>query len=136
MSRNAADWRKSMIFGAHVLLYSNDPEADRAFFRDILQLKNVDVGGGWLIFALPPSEIAVHPSDGTFAQKHGDQSLLGALVYLMCDDVRETVNILKAKNVACGEIDQEPWGIKTTVRLPSGGAIGLYQPLHQTAFAR
>jgi catechol 2,3-dioxygenase-like lactoylglutathione lyase family enzyme len=125
-----------MIFGAHVLLYSNDPEADRAFFRDILQFKGVDVGGGWLIFALPPAEIAVHPSDGTFAQKHGDHSLLGAVVYLMCDDVRATVNMLKAKNAACSEIDQEPWGIKTTVRLPSGGEIGLYQPLHQTAFAR
>jgi catechol 2,3-dioxygenase-like lactoylglutathione lyase family enzyme len=125
-----------MIFGAHVLLYSRDPEADRTFFRDILQLKNVDVGGGWLIFALPPSEIAVHPSDGSFAQKHGDHALLGALVYLMCDDVRETVNSLRMKNVVCGALDQEPWGIKTTVRLPSGGEIGLYQPMHQTAFAR
>jgi hypothetical protein len=126
----------TMIFGAHVLLYSKDPEADRIFFRDVLKLANVDVGGGWLIFALPPSEIAVHPSDGAFAQKHGDRSLLGALVYLMCDDVHETVNMLKAKNVASGAIDREPWGITTTVRLPSGGEIGLYQPLHQTAFAR
>jgi hypothetical protein len=125
-----------MIFGAHVLLYSTNPDADRTFFRDVLQLTNVDVGGGWLIFALPPSEIAVHPGDGSFAQKHGDQALLGALVYLMCDDVRETVNRLKAKNIACGEIDQEDWGITTTIRLPSGGEIGLYQPLHQTAFAR
>jgi len=89
-----------------------------------------------LIFALPPAEIAVHPGDGTFAQKHGGQSLLGALVYLMCDDVRETVNLLQAKHVACGELEQEAWGITTTVRLPSGGEIGLYQPLHQTAFAR
>jgi hypothetical protein len=125
-----------MIFGAHVLLYSTDPDADRTFFRDILELKNVDVGGGWLIFALPPSEIAVHPSDGTFAQKRGDQALLGALVYLMCDDVRETVTMLKGRKVACGAIHQEPWGITTTVRLPSGGEIGLYQPLHQTAFTR
>jgi hypothetical protein len=125
-----------MIFGAHVLLYSKDPEADRTFFRDVLQLEHVDVGGGWLIFALPPSEIAVHPSDGTFAQKHGDQSLLGALVYLMCADLDQTVKMLKAKNVACGNVDREPWGITTTVRLPSGGEIGLYQPLHQTAFAR
>jgi hypothetical protein len=125
-----------MIFGAHVLLYSTDPEADRTFFRDILQLKNVDVGGGWLIFALPPSEIAVHPSDGAFAQKHGDHALLGALVYLMCDDVRETVTMLKARNVGCGAIHQEAWGITTAVRLPSGGEIGLYQPLYQTAFAR
>jgi catechol 2,3-dioxygenase-like lactoylglutathione lyase family enzyme len=125
-----------MIFGAHVLLYSTDADADRTFFRDVLQLANVDVGGGWLIFALPPSEIAVHPSDGAFAQKHGDHALLGALVYLMCDDVHQTVNTLQAKNVVCGEIDREDWGITTTVRLPSGGEIGLYQPLHQTAFAR
>ncbi len=125
-----------MIFGAHVLLYSTDPDADRAFFRDVLQFKGVDVGGGWLIFALPPAEIAVHPGDGTFAQKHGGQALLGALVYLMCDDVRETVKLLQAKRVACGELEQESWGITTTVRLPSGGEIGLYQPLHQTAFAR
>ena len=66
-----------MIFGAHVLLYSHDAEADRAFFRDVLQLKNVDVGGGWLIFALPPAEIAIHPSDGTFGHRHGGHSLLG-----------------------------------------------------------
>jgi catechol 2,3-dioxygenase-like lactoylglutathione lyase family enzyme len=125
-----------MIFGAHVLLYSTDPDADRTFFRDILQFKGVDVGEGWLIFALPPSEIAVHPADGTFAQHHGGHSLLGSLVYLMCDDVRETVTMLQAKNVVCGAIDQEPWGFKTTVRLPSGGEIGLYQPLHQIAFAR
>jgi catechol 2,3-dioxygenase-like lactoylglutathione lyase family enzyme len=125
-----------MIFGAHVLLYSKDPEADRTFFRDILQLRNVDVGGGWLIFALPPAEIAVHPSDGSFAQKHGDHALLGALVYLMCDDVRETVAMLKGRKIACGDLEQESWGITTTVRLPSGGEIGLYQPLHQTAFTR
>jgi catechol 2,3-dioxygenase-like lactoylglutathione lyase family enzyme len=125
-----------MIFGAHVLLYSKDPDADRTFFRDVLQLKGVDVGGGWLIFALPPAEIAVHPGDGTFAQSHGGHSLLGALVYLMCDDVRETVKMLQAKHVACGEIEEESWGITTSVRLPSGGDIGLYQPLHQIAFAR
>jgi catechol 2,3-dioxygenase-like lactoylglutathione lyase family enzyme len=125
-----------MIFGAHVLLYSTDPEADRAFFRDVLQFRNVDVGGGWLIFALPPSELAVHPADGPFAQKHAGHSLLGAVVYLMCDEVRETVKGLQAKNVVCGDIQQEPWGITTTVRLPSGGEVGLYQPLHQTAFAR
>jgi len=125
-----------MIFGAHVLLYSNDPEADRTFFRDVLQFKGVDVGGGWLIFALPPSEIAVHPSEGTFAQSHAAHSLLGAIVYLMCDDLGETVKTLQAKKVVCGDIDRAPWGITTTVRLPSGGEIGLYQPLHQTAFAR
>jgi catechol 2,3-dioxygenase-like lactoylglutathione lyase family enzyme len=125
-----------MIFGAHVLLYSTNPEADRAFFRDVLQFRGVDVGAGWLIFALPPSEIAVHPSEGVFAQTHGGHSLLGAVVYLMCDDVRDTVKLLQAKDVVCGRIDQEPWGITTTIRLPSGGEVGLYQPLHQTAFGR
>ena len=125
-----------MIFGAHVLLYSSDAEADRTFFRDVLQLKHVDVGGGWLIFALPPSELAVHPADGTSGQRHGGHVLLGAHIYLMCDDLDETVKTLQAKHVVCGDIGREPWGITTTVRLPSGGEIGLYQPLHQTAFAR
>lgn len=125
-----------MIFGAHVLLYSNNPEADRAFFRDVLNLTWVDVGGGWLIFALPPSEIAVHPSDGTFTQAHAGHAMLGALVYLMCDDLDATIAELKAKKVVCGKVDREPWGITTSIRLPSGGEVGLYQPLHQTAFAR
>ena len=125
-----------MIIGAHAIVYSRDAEADRAFIRDVLGFDSVDAGGGWLIFALPPAEIAVHPGDGTFAQKHGGQSLLGALVYLMCDDVRATVKLLQAKHVVCGKLEQESWGITTTVRLPSGGEIGLYQPLHQTAFAR
>ena len=125
-----------MIFGAHVLLYSSDPEADRTFFRDVLRLKWVDVGGGWLIFALPPSEIAVHPSDGTFTASHAGHSMVGAHVYLMCDDLETTIKELKEKNVACGKVDREQWGITTTVRLPSGGAIGLYQPLHQIALAR
>jgi len=125
-----------MIFGAHVLLYSNNPDADRTFFRDVLNLNWVDVGGGWLIFALPPSEIAVHPSDGSFAQKHAGHAMLGAIVYLMCDDLDATISDLKAKDVVCGKVDREPWGITTSVRLPSGGEIGLYQPLHQTAFAR
>jgi hypothetical protein len=125
-----------MIFGAHVLLYSSNPDADRTFFRDVLHLKWVDVGGGWLIFALPPSEIAVHPSDGTFAQNHAGHSMIGAVVYLMCDDLEVTMKELQAKNVAFGKVNREPWGIATTVALPSGGEIGLYQPRHQTAFAR
>jgi catechol 2,3-dioxygenase-like lactoylglutathione lyase family enzyme len=122
-----------MITGTHVLLYSKDPEADRAFFRDVLQLRSVDAGGGWLIFALPPAEVAVHPSDGEFAQRHGGHNLLGALMYLMCDDLRATMKWLEAKRVACTAVDEAPWGIKTTVRLPSGGEIGLSQPTHPTA---
>jgi hypothetical protein len=122
-----------MITGAHVLLYSSDPEADRAFFRDVLGFRWVDAGGGWLIFALPPSEVAVHPTDGESAQAHAGRGLLGAVLYLMCDDLRGFVASLAAKNVRCTEIGEAPWGIKMTIKLPSGGEIGLYQPTHPTA---
>jgi catechol 2,3-dioxygenase-like lactoylglutathione lyase family enzyme len=122
-----------MINGAHVLIYSTDPEADRAFFRDVLQLRSVDAGGGWLIFALPPAEVAVHPSDGEFSQRHAGHNLLGALTYLMCDDLRATMKWLEAKDVACTAVEEARWGIKTTIRLPSGGELGLYQPTHPTA---
>ena len=122
-----------MITGAHVLLYSTDPDADRAFFRDVLEFRSVDAGGGWLIFALPPAEAALHPADGEFVHPHAGHSLLGAVLYLMCDDIRAAVQSLARKNVTCAPIDEEPWGIKTTFRLPSGGEIGLYQPTHTTA---
>ena len=122
-----------MINGAHVLLYSDDPEADRAFFRDVLEFRSVDVGRGWLIFALPPAEAALHPANGDHRQLHGGRKLLGAVLYLMCDDLHSVVKSLQAKNVSCTEIGEEAWGIKTTIRLPSGGEIGLYQPKHQTA---
>ena len=122
-----------MIAGAHVLFYSTDPEADRAFFRDVLQFASVDVGGGWLIFALPPSEAALHPSEGEFVHAHAGHRLLGAVVYLMCDDVRATVKWLAGRNVVCPEIEEAPWGFKTTIPLPSGGEVGLYQPTHPTA---
>ena len=125
-----------MITGTHVLLYSQDPAADRAFFRNVLEFRSVDVGGGWLIFALPPSELAVHPGEGEFAQRHADHAMLGAVVYLMCDDLDETMRSLKAKNVECTEITEAPWGMKTTIRLPSGGEIGLYQPRHETAIGQ
>ena len=117
-----------MIHGAHVLLYSKDPEADRTFFRDVLELRSVDVGGGWLIFALPPAELAVHP--GEFAQVHAAHSLLGAVLYLMCDNLQETIDSLRRKKVSCTEIEEQPWGIRTTIKLPSGSEIGLYQPTH------
>lgn len=122
-----------MIFGTHVLFYSQDPEADRAFFRDILGFKAVDIGGGWLIFKLPPAEAAFHPTDGDTRQSHGGRSLLRAVVYLMCDDVKALTDSLKAKNVECSPLEEEPWGIKTTILLPSGGEVGLYQPTHPTA---
>ena len=122
-----------MITGAHAILYSRDAERDRAFLRDVLELPNVDAGHGWLIFALPPAEAAFHPSDGEFTPAPGAGQLLGTHVYLMCDDVQATVKALATKNVRCSEISTERWGIKTTIPLPSGGAIGLYQPTHPTA---
>jgi len=122
-----------MIHGAHVLLYSNDPEVDRAFFRDVLGFRSVDAGHGWLIFKLPPAEAALHPTDGDPALIQAGHSMLGAHLYLMCDELRALIESLAAKNVVCAAIDQAPWGIKTTIRLPSGGAIGLYQPTHPTA---
>jgi len=122
-----------MITGTHVLLYSKDAEADRAFFRDVLQLRSVDAGGGWLIFALPPAEVAVHPADGGLAPRPGEHKLLESHMYLMCDDLRATIKWLESKHVACTAVDEAPWGIKTTVRLPSGGEVGLYQPRHPTA---
>jgi len=122
-----------MIFGAHVLFYSQDPEADRAFFSDALGLRSVDVGHGWLIFAMPPAEAAIHPADRDFSQTHGGQQLLGAVLYLMCDDLKAEITSLRAKHVECSEIQQAQWGMSTTIPLPSGRAIGLYQPRHETA---
>ncbi|MEZ5308563.1 MAG: hypothetical protein R2684_15570 [Pyrinomonadaceae bacterium] len=110
-----------MISGAHVIIYSKDAEADKGFFRDILGLENVDVGGGWLIFALPPSEAAVHPSETN--SKHQ--------LYLMCDDIEEFISDANAKGVECGPIREERWGILTSVTLPGGGSIEVYQPKHE-----
>ena len=123
-----------MITGAHVLLYSPDAERDRAFFRDILGFRSVDVGGGWLIFALPPAELGIHPGDGKFVQSHADQHLLGSVLYLTCDDLPALVESLAAKNVECTPVAEAGWGTATTIRLPSGGRLGLYQPKHATAF--
>lgn len=125
-----------MINGAHILLFSKNAEADRAFFRDVLELNAIDVGGGWLIFALPPAEMGVHPGSGDFVQQHAERPLLGAELYLMCDDLSATMKSLAAKNVKCSAIEQADWGAKTTIALPSGGEIGLYQPRHPTAFGK
>ena len=122
-----------MITGAHFLLYSKNPEADRKFFRDVLQFRTVDAGEGWLIFALPPAEMGIHPSSEGFAQLHAEHNLLGTVLHLMCDDLPSFVKSLQAKNVQCTEIEQAGWGSKTTIKLPSGGEIGLYQPRHPTA---
>ena len=123
-----------MIIGSHFLLYSKDPEADRAFFRDVLGFRYVDAGEGWLIFAMSPAEAGIHPLDGgEFSQRHAGHELLGAVLYLMCDDLKGHIAALQVKNVNCSEIETAPWGQVTTIPLPSGGRIGLYQPRHQTA---
>jgi len=122
-----------MMMGAHLLFYSTNPEADRAFFRDVLGFRSVDVGEGWLIFAMPPAEGAIHPSDDEFSQRHAGHKLLGAVLYLMCDDLNAFIAELRAKNVQCTEVQMAPWGISTTIPLPSGAGIGLYQPTHKTA---
>jgi catechol 2,3-dioxygenase-like lactoylglutathione lyase family enzyme len=122
-----------MIIGTHLLFYSTNPEADRAFFRDVLGFRWVDDGGGWLIFAAPPAEAAFHPSEGEFVQAHAGHRMMGAIVYLMCDDLKSTIQALEAKGVKATEIEEEPWGIRTSIPLPSGAEIGLYQPTHRTA---
>jgi catechol 2,3-dioxygenase-like lactoylglutathione lyase family enzyme len=121
-----------MINGAHFLLYSKDPEADRAFLRDVLELRSVDAGRGWLIFALPPAEIAVHPSDEDSA-RNADDGVAGAGLYLMCDDLKSTMISLKAKKASFAPVQDARWGIVTAFALPSGAKIGLYQPKHPTA---
>ena len=113
-----------MISGAHVILYSKNAEADRAFFRDVLGFKSVDAGHGWLIFALPPAEAAFHPADDT-----GDAHEL----YLMCDDLKAEMVSLAKKSVKCSEVQEARWGSITKMRLPGGGEVGLYQPKHPTA---
>jgi len=120
------------MIGAHILIYSSAPEKDRRFLTDVLQLKSVDAGHGWLIFKLPPAEVAVHPVD----EDSGDgtaHSMLDAHLYLMCDDLDRTMKELAAKGVQCGEVGRERWGTRTTIRLPSGGTLGLYQPSHPIA---
>ena len=122
-----------MINGAHFLLYTTDPQADRAFLRDVLGFRSVDAGEGWLIFALPPAELAVHPSEGNLVQTHAGQPMLGATLYLMCDDLAATMTELSGKGVECSEVEHAGWGDCTSINLPSGGHIGLYQPRHETA---
>jgi len=109
-----------MLIGAHAIIYSAAAEADRAFFRDVLKLGNVDVGGGWLIFALPPAEVAVHPA------QHNDRHEL----YLMCADVASFVAEMKKRGMACSAVKDEGWGLLTQLTLPGGGKIGVYQPRH------
>lgn len=109
-----------MIIGAHSVIFSMDPDADRVFLRDVLKLPSVDVGDGWLIFGLPPAEVAVHPSDRNDIHEF----------YLMCDDVEEFAMAMKNRNLVVAEIKDQGWGLLTYVTLPGGGKLGVYQPRH------
>jgi catechol 2,3-dioxygenase-like lactoylglutathione lyase family enzyme len=112
-----------MISGAHFVLYSKDPEADRGFFRDVLGFKSVDAGHGWLIFALPPAEAAFHPSNENDASE----------LYFMCSDLGAEMAALTEKGVQCSEVQHARWGSITKIQLPGGGEIGLYQARHPSA---
>jgi catechol 2,3-dioxygenase-like lactoylglutathione lyase family enzyme len=109
------------VKGLHVIVYSRNAEADRAFFRDVLGWPFVDAHDGWLIFALPPAELAVHPTDG---REHHE-------LFLMCDDIYATVDELAGRGVECaGPVTQQGFGLLTHLRLPGGGLVGIYEPRH------
>lgn len=110
-----------MIIGAHSIVTSSNPEADRQFFRDVLSLPNVDVGDGWLIFGLPPSEVAVHPADD-----NGSHEL-----FLMCEDVQAFIEDMQSREIVVSDVQDQGWGLLTRVTLPGGGTIGVYEPRHQ-----
>ena len=109
-----------MINGAHSIIYSKDPDADRAFFRDVLKLPHVDVGGGWLIFGLPPAELAVHPSEQNRSPE----------LYLMCTDLDAFIAAMKRHNVAYDDVQDLRWGKLTHIVLPGGSTLGVYEPRH------
>lgn len=112
-----------MITGTHAILHSAEADAVRAFLRDTLGFDSVDAGGGWLIFGLPPAELAVHPAGGAMRTE----------LYLMCDELDATMASLRERGVEFTEVHRERWGVVTAIRLPGGGELGLYQPLHPTA---
>jgi catechol 2,3-dioxygenase-like lactoylglutathione lyase family enzyme len=112
-----------VITGAHAIIFTRDAEADRSFFRDVLGLPSVDAGGGWLVFGLPPAELAAHPTDGNAHHE----------LYLICDDVLATVEELRAKGVEfTKEISEQSFGLMTALRLPGGSELALYEPRHPT----
>ncbi len=115
-----------MITGAHSIIYSKDAEADRAFLRDVLGFPHVDAGDGWLIFALPPAEVAVHPARRNDVHEF----------YLMTDDVRRLATSLKRRGIECSRVEDRGWGVLTRVTLPGGGSLGIYQPRHARPRAR
>jgi catechol 2,3-dioxygenase-like lactoylglutathione lyase family enzyme len=109
-----------MVNGVHAIVFGQDAEAARAFFKDVLDLKGVDAGGGWLIFALPPAELAVHPGDE-----------VGHELYLMCDDLEATMADLTAKGVEfVAPVTDAGWGLLTRLKVPGAGEMGLYEPRH------
>ena len=108
-----------MISGAHAMIFSADPDADRAFLKDVLEIPCVDSGGGWLIFRLPPAELGVHGGENGFHQ-----------LYFICDDIDALVTTLAGSGVACGEVEDEPWGRISYVTLPGGGRLGIYEARH------
>jgi len=111
-----------VITAVHAIVFAPDAEKARAFFRDVLELESVDAGGGWLIFALPPAELACHPADGGEARQE---------LYLMCDDVRATLEELRAKGVEpAGEVSDQGWGVLAQIEVPGMGRLGLYEPRH------
>jgi hypothetical protein len=109
-----------MIIGAHAIVYSKSPDADRAFLQDVLGLPHVDAGEGWLIFALPPAEVAVHPSDENDVHE----------LYLLTDDVEALVASLRARGVEASSVADRGWGLLTQLTLPGGGKLGVYEPRH------
>jgi hypothetical protein len=109
-----------MIIGAHSILYSKNPEADREFLRDVLELPHVDVGEGWLIFGLPPAEVAIHPSNKNNVHE----------LYLLCDDVERFVEAMRQREITCGPVQNRGWGLITMLSLPGGGELGVYQARH------
>jgi hypothetical protein len=109
-----------MITGAHVIIYSTDPEKDRAFLRDVLKFPSIDAGEGWLIFGLPPAELAIHPAELNNKQEF----------YLMCDDIGELIDRMKSLKIKCGKVQRLRWGLLTKLKLPGGGDLRVYQPLH------
>jgi catechol 2,3-dioxygenase-like lactoylglutathione lyase family enzyme len=112
-----------MFSGAHVILYSRDADADRAFIRDVLGFAGVDAGDGWLIFRLPPAELAVHPTEGESK----------AEFYLMCEDIEALMSRLRADGVTCGPVTDQGWGLLGSVGLPSGANLSIYEPRHPLA---
>lgn len=114
-----------MISGLHAIVFSSQPEQDRAFLRDILAFTSVDAGDGWLVFAMPPTELAVHPGDEARCE-----------LYLMCDDIHAAVETLSAKGVEFSRsVSDEGWGLLTALTMPSGSELGLYEPRHPLAHA-